>query len=259
MIDPFQITVLGSGTGVPRPDRAHPGYFVEVGDQKLLVDPGPGSLRQLAHLDVHINELDRMVITHRHPDHTLDLMLFMFASRFEQMERQQDLEIICPVDFSDMVEDMKSLYDGFLEPETYEIHLEEVEDVVLDFPGWTLDIYPTIHMKGSFCCSFLSDEGAKIFYSSDTAYAQTVATAAQDADIAVVECSLPDDMDVDGHMTPDTVEQLASVAEPYLLLLTHLYPPVLEQDPVAQIKEDYDGHVELAEDLKTYSVYAEDE
>ncbi len=255
MIDPFQITVLGSGTAVPLVEHAHPGYFVEMGEQKILVDPGPGSLRQLARLDVHINEIDRMVITHRHPDHTLDLMLFMFASRFPQMERERDLEMICPPEFNNMLDDMKTLYEGFVEPETYEIFLEEVEDVVLDFPGWKLDVYPTIHMKGSFCCSFLSDEGGKIFYSSDTAYAQTVATAAKDADVLIAECSVPDEMEVDGHMSPRWVGQLGEVAEPERLVLTHLYPPMLERDPVEEVREHYEGSVEVAEDLQTYSVY----
>ncbi len=259
MTEPFQITVLGSGTAVPMPDRSAPGYLVEIGDQVLLVDPGPGSLHQMAHLDYQLNDVDRILVSHLHPDHNLDLMLFLFASRFEGMKRKRDLEIICPSNFPDMLEDMQSLYGEWVEAEDYSIQLEEVEDVVLDFPGWKLDVYPTIHMDGSVCFSFIRDEGGKIFYSADTAYAQTVANAAQYADVAIVECAMPDDHEVDGHMTPQWVAKLASVADPRRLVLTHCYPPALEADPVAVVKEDYDGPVEIAEDLRTYSIFDEDD
>lgn len=255
MTRPFQITILGSGTAVPREDRGSPGYLVEIGDHNILMDPGSGALRQLHATGTALNDIDRIVVTHTHPDHTLDVMSFLFASRFKGMERRRDLEFICPPGFPDMYDDMLSLYEGHLTSDHYEVHFETVEDVLLDFDGWQLDVYPTIHMQGSFCTLFIREKGGRIFYSSDTAYAQTVATAARDADVALVECSLPDEEEPENHMTPRWVGKLADVADPGVLVTTHMYPPVLEEDIEGQIAEYWEGPVRIGEDLATYSVF----
>lgn len=45
---PLSVTVLGSGTAVPEPDRFPAGYLVRGGGEIVLVDCGPGVLRRLA-------------------------------------------------------------------------------------------------------------------------------------------------------------------------------------------------------------------
>ena len=59
----MQVTILGSGTAVPVPGRFPSGVLVEAGDQKILVDIGPGVLRRLAETGVGLEEITAILLT----------------------------------------------------------------------------------------------------------------------------------------------------------------------------------------------------
>ena len=69
----MRLTVLGSGTAVPVPERFPAGDLVEHEDHKVMVDCGPGTLRRLAQAGVSPTELDAVLLTHYHTDHCADL------------------------------------------------------------------------------------------------------------------------------------------------------------------------------------------
>jgi ribonuclease Z len=66
----FKVTLLGTASPAPRPDRFGPSTLVEVGDQKLLFDAGRGVPIRLRQLNVPIGRIDVLFITHYHSDHT---------------------------------------------------------------------------------------------------------------------------------------------------------------------------------------------
>jgi ribonuclease Z len=43
----FTLTFLGTSASVPSADRNHPGLLVDAGSQRILVDCGEGTQRQL--------------------------------------------------------------------------------------------------------------------------------------------------------------------------------------------------------------------
>jgi ribonuclease BN (tRNA processing enzyme) len=71
----MKIVIVGSGTGVPLPDRGSPSILLMVGGEYTLFDLGPGSLRQLLRIGVPHERIDRIFFTHFHPDHTADLVV----------------------------------------------------------------------------------------------------------------------------------------------------------------------------------------
>ena len=87
----MRLTVLGSGTAVPVPDRFPAGYLVERGASKVLVDCGPGSLRRLAQAGVSPAELDAVLLTHYHTDHCADLAALLFALRSPHLRARPPL------------------------------------------------------------------------------------------------------------------------------------------------------------------------
>jgi ribonuclease BN (tRNA processing enzyme) len=68
----MEIIILGSGTTVPHPQRASPSVAVFIDEQFLLLDIGPGTVRQLAHAGLTHEDIDYIAISHFHPDHTAD-------------------------------------------------------------------------------------------------------------------------------------------------------------------------------------------
>ena len=50
------------------------------------------------------------------------------------------------------------------------------------------------------------------------------------------------------HLTPRRCGELAEIARPRRLVLTHFYPPVEQVDIRGIVRERFDGEVTLAED-----------
>src|ERR1700742_938230 len=73
----FTVTLLGTGTPIPDPDRFGPSTLVEAGNQKLLFDAGRGAtirLRQISKSKSTImSRIDALFLTHYHSDHTLGI------------------------------------------------------------------------------------------------------------------------------------------------------------------------------------------
>ena len=78
----MKVTLLGSGTCVPRLDRSACAVLVETKDCKILLDLGPGTMRRLLRYGVSIFELTHIFISHFHPDHTSELVPLLFATKY---------------------------------------------------------------------------------------------------------------------------------------------------------------------------------
>ena len=75
----LELLVLGSGG--PRPfGRAGSSYMVLVnGTPRILVDAGPGAFLRIGELRLDLNQVDTVLLTHLHIDHTGDLPGFFKA------------------------------------------------------------------------------------------------------------------------------------------------------------------------------------
>ncbi|NNG47268.1 MAG: MBL fold metallo-hydrolase, partial [Deltaproteobacteria bacterium] len=69
------------------------------------------------------------------------------------------------------------------------------------------------------------------------------------ADVAVFECSFPNERRVEGHLTPGEAGEVANAAKVKRLVLTHFYPECEGADILSQCQETFSGEVILAEDL----------
>src|SRR5688500_9298481 len=70
-----RLVVLGTCGAWPEPGRACSGYLLEHAGSRIAIDLGYGTLpRLLRELDSAAAEgLDAVIVSHRHPDHMLDL------------------------------------------------------------------------------------------------------------------------------------------------------------------------------------------
>jgi ribonuclease BN (tRNA processing enzyme) len=77
----MELIHLGSGTGIPLNYRGSPSLLLMIDSDPVVFDMGPGSLRQLAKAGINFERIGLIFITHFHPDHTADLIHFLFATR----------------------------------------------------------------------------------------------------------------------------------------------------------------------------------
>lgn len=69
----LEITLLGTGSPIPDPDRAGPSTLVRAGAQAFLVDCGRGVLQRAAAVGVGAAGLSAVLLTHLHSDHIAEL------------------------------------------------------------------------------------------------------------------------------------------------------------------------------------------
>nr|MDT0522435.1 MBL fold metallo-hydrolase [Streptomyces sp. DSM 41633] len=69
----IEVTLLGTGSPIPDPERAGPATLVRAGDQMFLIDCGRGVLQRLAAVGSAANQLSALLLTHLHSDHIADL------------------------------------------------------------------------------------------------------------------------------------------------------------------------------------------
>ena len=75
--------VLGAGSILQQPGHGCAGYALQEGEggDLTLFDCGPGTLRSLVNSGLQLEQVKRVVITHFHLDHVLDLFALAYARR----------------------------------------------------------------------------------------------------------------------------------------------------------------------------------
>jgi ribonuclease Z len=90
-----RVTLLGTGSPIPDPERAGPATLVEAGGAVLLVDCGRGVLMRLAAAGFTTPQLSAVFVTHLHSDHITDLT-DLITTRWVMTFAPSPLEVIGP-------------------------------------------------------------------------------------------------------------------------------------------------------------------
>jgi ribonuclease BN (tRNA processing enzyme) len=245
----MRLTTLGTGTASPSM-RVNAGHLVEAGAVTLLLDCGSGVAHRLGETGANWLGITHVAITHFHPDHTLDLTTLMFAWKYGTLPpRAAPLTILGPVGLAQLIEQFAAIYGDTVRAPGFPVTVRELapgERVDLG-DGVTLEAHKVPHTAESVAYS-VERGGARIVFTGDTGFDTTVAEWASGCDLLLAECSLPEQLAVASHLTPAQVGVMAEVAEPKRLVLTHFYPPVLEEDIAEIIALRYSGEVVIAVD-----------
>lgn len=241
--------MLGSGVGVPNVRRGYPGLFVRSGKDTILIDPGPGSVRQLLKLGFSYNDLDSIILTHFHPDHCLDFISFLFACKYPLAPRRKDLCVIGALGLKRFYKGVLGVFGDAIIPEIFELSLKEVQEATIVGNKTELTIKPLVHSNNSIGIRYRDGYGKILCYSGDTDYCENIVELAKRADLLILECSFPDEGKVKGHLTPSYAGRIAREAEAKSVLLTHLYPACDNYDILSQCKKEFSGELRVASDL----------
>ena len=65
----MEVLFLGTSGAVPTPERGLSATLVKRGGERVLVDCGEGTQRQLMRAGVGINQIGAIALTHLHADH----------------------------------------------------------------------------------------------------------------------------------------------------------------------------------------------
>ncbi len=247
------VTILGSGTCVPSLKRSSCCVLLKVGDANLLFDSGPGTMRRLLEAGITIFDISFIFYSHLHPDHTGELVTFLFATKYpDANSRTTPLTIIAGRGFSAFYKKLKNVYGNWVELSPGLLNIIELDSTGPDsirFDDFTVKSLPVEHTDESIAYRINSVGGKSVVYSGDTDFSDNLISLAKDADLLICESALPDDLKVKGHLTPSLAGEIATRANVRKLVLTHFYPECDQTDIEKQCRKTWSGPLVLAEDL----------
>ena len=115
------VTILGSGTCIPSLARSSCAVLVRTGHSRLLLDCGPGTMHRLLAAGTRIEEITHLFLSHFHPDHSGELVSFLFSTKYPKMLRTTPLIIIAGKGFSSFFNGLRAVYGHWIDlpPESY--------------------------------------------------------------------------------------------------------------------------------------------
>ena len=252
------MTILGSGTCVPSLERSSCSIMLEVDSTTLLFDSGPGTMRRLLRANTTIFDVDYIFFSHFHPDHSAELVPFLFATKYPDTGRRQTtLTIVAGTGFEEFFEGLRRVYGKWIELDPGLVDIIQMDNQSPDsrrLEHFTVRSAPVEHNPESIAYRITSPGGHSVVYSGDTDYSENLIALSNDADVLICESAVPDDLRVQGHLTPSLAGDIATRAGVKKLVLTHFYPECDNADIEFEVRKSYDGPLVLAEDLMTIKI-----
>jgi ribonuclease BN (tRNA processing enzyme) len=249
----MELIILGSGTAIPLNHRASPSLAIVIDGQLILFDMGPGTLRQLTKGGLNHEDITRVFISHFHPDHTADLIHFLFTTKNPSILKKRDPFVIAgALGLKEFINRLQEAYSDWLNLPTGIMKIEELDvhqSNVVNYPGFKITARPVNHTPNSLAYRVEDQQGKSFVYSGDSGFCEGLVDVAKGTDLLVLESSFPDGEEVEGHLTPSQAGHIATLANVKRLVLTHFYPECLATDITAQCRKSYEGELTLGSDL----------
>ena len=273
----MRVTVLGSGTPLPRRGQASPCILVEAGEDIMLLDVGPGGPANLTSLEIPLIDADKVFITHHHVDHIGALDQLWIAGW--TYGRATPLRVWGPSGTKKIAEHFEEIYkwdvttrSKVLPPEGARIDATDYDEgLIYDENGITIKAFKVVHTEPQNSYGFRVEYGGRsLVFGGDTKKCASLIENAQNADVIIHESYPPIGkyMEWSGrpleiakfvaetvHTAPREAGLVFAETKPRLGVIYHLY----DNDDVIiptidQIRETYSGRIEIAHDLMVIDI-----
>ncbi len=262
------LIVLGAGSILPRAGHGPAGYALaaDADGPVTLLDCGPGTVRALGDAGIELARVRRVVFSHFHLDHCLDLYALAFARRNPAFGAPPRLELHGPAGLRALFDEAPATFGEWGRDPNATLH-----EVALDADGCggfdatddgtrgaplrfrcVRNGHSTARVTLSWRVEFAG--GAALLYTGDTNADARVAVLGRGADLFLAECSHPDEAAPPKHLTPSSAARLARDAGARRLVLTHFYPDIEPGAARERASDVFDGVIEVARDGRVFEI-----
>ncbi len=264
----MKLTILGKSPSWQDAGGACSGYLIESGSTQVLLDCGNGVFGKLRERFDYV-EVDAVLLSHLHADHWLDLVPYSYALTYSP--RQQPVPVHTWPGTDSPARPRLIAPPGATETFRRAVGAWGSEDLIeLAFeleefaPGGgivvgeiTASFHPVPHFIDTFAVNLSSGAGdEKLTYSADTRPGEEIVEIARDADLLLIEATLPrpERTGARGHLTPAEAGASARRAGARRVVLTHLSDELGSEWAREQAEQAFGGPVEVAAEGATYEL-----
>lgn len=274
-----QLQVLGSGGPEVGDQRASSSYLIWLdGKARVLVDVGGGSSDNFGRSGAQMEDLDVILFSHFHVDHSADLPTLIKSSFFDN--RRRYLSVYGPSgnywmpDTEDFLESLFGIEGAFrylaaflddgrsngyrLNPVVVDTDKRQVQKAFANEQFTTQAI--SVHHGSIPALAWGVDIGGKrIVFSGDmNGDFHTLPLLAKEADLLLAHNAVPEGargVERQLHMPPSVIGEIAAEAKVRQLVLSHRMRRTLgkEKQTLANIQKHYRGPVSFADDMQCFT------
>ncbi len=269
----LEVVVLGSGG--PRPFGRGGSSFIVLldGAPRILVDAGPGAFLRIGELGLDLDNVDTVLLTHLHIDHSGDLAAF-FNARALSADGRIIYRIFGPDGagqfpktsrFVDLLVGKGGAFEyqkTFGADESFKVRdlpiaLDSPRSKIVDENGLVVEEIATHHGDCPSVAYRISYKNTVVVFSGDmdASALPNLVQLAKNADLLVFNCAVLDPPNspsqlYDLHTPPKKIGEAARDSGVMSLLLSHLAPDVESQEDAVRksIRASYAGPVAFASD-----------
>ena len=273
-----ELQVLGSGGPEMEDRRASTSYLIwQDGRARVLIDSGGGSALRFGQAGAKVSQLDVILFSHLHIDHTADFPALMKSAYFE--DRQKPLPVYGPAGndaFPATTEFVADLFDpkrgayrylgDFLNggESGFKLEAHDVapgEHEILALPsrdGIDLAAAQVIHGGVPALAWRVTVGGKSLVFSGDTSGQNgNLEVLARNADLLVAHNAVPEGasgVPLELHMPPSLIGRIAKAANVKALVLSHRMLRTLghEAETRRVIASAWSGPMAFADDLDCF-------
>jgi ribonuclease Z len=264
--DEMRVTLLGTGTPFPNPERFGSAILVEVAGKRLLFDCGRGVVIRLAQVQVNPKEIDGLFLTHLHSDHVVGIPDLWLSGWF--LGRDRSLPIWGPPGTRSMAEQLVQAF-GFdvrirqaspdpLPGKGVEIDAKEIEQGEIYNDGLArVSAFLVDHGTVKPAFGYRVDSaGHSVVISGDTKFCQNLVDNARDADCLIHAAwsagrKNPTPPSKRSIASAEDVGRVFAMVKPKLGIIYHYKDAEGLGDAV---RKEYKGPLVIGKDLMTISV-----
>lgn len=215
----------GARFAVTRQIRKSGGIWISLDNTQILIDPGPGSLVRCLSSKPPLNpqDLDAIILSHRHIDHSNDINIIIEAMTNGGNKKKGT--VFAP---SDALDDDPVVLHHFRDHVNKIVTLKEKGSYKVGSLSFSTPIrhIHDVETYGLVCHS----NQCTISYISDTKYFENLEKFYQ-SDVLIANVVLRDPKDYINHLSIDDIEQIITQIKPAKTILTHFGLTMIREKP----------------------------
>lgn len=281
----MKITLLGTGTPAPSLTRQSSSYLIEVGNDVIVMDHGPGAQHRLLEAGRHPTDVTHAFFSHMHYDHIMDYPRLLLQRWDMGAGKLPELKVFGPQPLGRITEqlfgddgvfglDIESRVSHQASKDVYVSRggtlprlkprpevLEVVPGDTIEGDAWRVTVGEASHFQPIMDCfgyRLESDDGILVYSGDSGGVPESMIDLARDCDLLIHMCHFATGMEPSeeyrrasgSHMD---IAEVAKRANAKTVVLSHCIPmldgPGVMESLVSEMRAVYDGNIVIGRDL----------